>query len=109
MLVQFDSRGNGPPRYHSGVDDATEALIEACVSAGVAAERAHKTAIEAREQRARHGGHLTAADVEHLNKLEAAAERLSRSYVNAQFPRAPRRDRAPHRRAPAVKRYSRGG
>jgi hypothetical protein len=61
----------------------TEALIDACVNAGVAARLAHGTAIEQRRQ-ANLRGALTVEDIEHLDKLDAAAERLSRSYVDAQ-------------------------
>jgi hypothetical protein len=65
-------------------DPAVEALMEACVAAGMATRRAHAAAIEAREQAAKRKAPLSSDDVEHLNKLEATAERLSRSFVNAQ-------------------------
>lgn len=65
-----------------------EHLIKACVEAGLAARRAHHAAIQAREQATLRGGKLTPDDVEHLNKLEAAADRLSRNYVAAQRPLA---------------------
>lgn len=58
--------------------------MEACVAAGLATRRAHAAAIEAREQAAKRKAPLSPDDVEYLNKLEAAAERLSRSYVDAQ-------------------------
>lgn len=64
-------------------DAAVEGLLARCVEAGVAARRAHDTATESRRQ-ANLRGALTADDVEHLNKLEAAAERLSRGFLDEQ-------------------------
>jgi hypothetical protein len=65
-----------------------ERLIEACVEAGLAARRAHAAAIQGRQQATLRGEPLTPDDVERLNKLEAAAERLSRDHVATQRPLA---------------------
>ena len=64
-------------------DPAVHALMEVCIAAGVAVRQAHAAAIKGREEAVKRLP-LSQEDVEHLNKLQAAAERLSRSFVAAQ-------------------------
>lgn len=64
--------------------DFVEALIERCVAAGIEAQRAHAEAQAIRgEAIARHAA-LTPEESARLAPLEAAAERLSRGYLDAQ-------------------------
>jgi hypothetical protein len=65
-------------------DAAVEALIEACVSAGLAALRANEAAIESRYKATEGGTRLTDDDVERLNNLDATASHLTRSFLDAQ-------------------------